>query len=356
MHHQDQGQGGPAHQGSDLDDTHGHSLNMSEDDDGSYSGSSYSGSIDGTSPAVIAQVSELLNFVYGKTSVPAQIDRVSTIMRAYEGREVVLLELLETKALIKANSGGETMPGDTGGEVGMDGLPTSGEDMINPANNAAERNGAQEGGIPVSLGPNKTALVSPVAPSSGNINRNIILNHDAPDDISSVSGNSSARFGTHTAGGHVGVAQAAVAAAKENVRNLSVQNNGGGRDVNFQANFDKMSAPSVKPSTPTNSGIGIGSAGVRASPRDNPFHSSQPVQRTPRMGQGMAQQSPGNMSQQSGNFFPPHGVSSRGSFSSAQGTPSSGKKKGLFRGIFGKKKDKSGLLEGSGLSRDDSSI
>ncbi|CAJ1960933.1 unnamed protein product [Cylindrotheca closterium] len=59
--------------------------------------------IDGTSPAVIAQVSELLNYVYGKTSVPGQIDRVSTIMRAYEGREAVLLELLETKALIKAN-------------------------------------------------------------------------------------------------------------------------------------------------------------------------------------------------------------------------------------------------------------
>jgi len=66
--------------------------------------SEYSGdSIDGTSPAVIAQVSELLNYVYGKTSVPGQIDRVSTIMRAYEGREAVLLELLETKALIKAN-------------------------------------------------------------------------------------------------------------------------------------------------------------------------------------------------------------------------------------------------------------
>lgn len=62
-----------------------------------------SDSIDGTSPAVIAQVSELLNYVYGKTSVPGQIDRVSTIMRAYEGREAVLLELLETKALIKAN-------------------------------------------------------------------------------------------------------------------------------------------------------------------------------------------------------------------------------------------------------------
>lgn len=70
----------------------------------SESGTDFSGdSIDGTSPAVIAQVSELLNYVYGKTSVPGQIDRVSTIMRAYEGREAVLLELLETKALIKAN-------------------------------------------------------------------------------------------------------------------------------------------------------------------------------------------------------------------------------------------------------------
>ena len=76
-----------------------------DDDSASGSGSDFSGeSIDGTSPAVIAQVSELLNYVYGKTSVPGQIDRVSTIMRAYEGREAVLLELLETKALIKANS------------------------------------------------------------------------------------------------------------------------------------------------------------------------------------------------------------------------------------------------------------
>lgn len=75
-----------------------------EEEERSESGSEYSGdSVDGTSPAVIAQVSELLNYVYGKTSVPGQIDRVSTIMRAYEGREAVLLELLETKALIKAN-------------------------------------------------------------------------------------------------------------------------------------------------------------------------------------------------------------------------------------------------------------
>lgn len=75
-----------------------------EEDEESESESDYSReSVDGTSPAVIAQVSELLNYVYGKTSVPGQIDRVSTIMRAYEGREAVLLELLETKALIKAN-------------------------------------------------------------------------------------------------------------------------------------------------------------------------------------------------------------------------------------------------------------
>ena len=50
------------------------------DDEGSYSdGSSYSGDesdgLDGTSPAIIAQVSELLNYVYGKTSVAGQIDR-----------------------------------------------------------------------------------------------------------------------------------------------------------------------------------------------------------------------------------------------------------------------------------------
>ena len=83
------------------------------DDEDSYSEtSSYTGEsgMDGTSPAMIAQVSELLNYVYGKTSVAGQIDRVSTIMRAYEGREAVLLELLETKALIKANA-------DTTGDV-----------------------------------------------------------------------------------------------------------------------------------------------------------------------------------------------------------------------------------------------
>ncbi|EEC49718.1 predicted protein [Phaeodactylum tricornutum CCAP 1055/1] len=83
----------------DEDEDDDHRAMEDEDDE---SGSEYSNDVDGTSPAVIAQVSELLNYVYGKTSVPGQIDRVSTIMRAYEGREAVLLELLETKALIKA--------------------------------------------------------------------------------------------------------------------------------------------------------------------------------------------------------------------------------------------------------------
>jgi hypothetical protein len=85
--------------------------NETEGEDSAYT-SDYSDSqgMDGTSPAVIAQVSELLNFVYGKTSVTGQIDRVSTIMRAYEGRENVLLELLETKALIKANQADEPPP------------------------------------------------------------------------------------------------------------------------------------------------------------------------------------------------------------------------------------------------------
>jgi hypothetical protein len=94
---------------NDVPSEAGHEDTSSRDrhtEEGSYSeGSSYSGdSLDGTSPAIIAQVSELLNYVYGKTSVAGQIDRVSTIMRAYEGREAVLLELLETKALIKANA------------------------------------------------------------------------------------------------------------------------------------------------------------------------------------------------------------------------------------------------------------
>ncbi len=78
--------------------------NGDNDDHSDYSEESDYDSIDGTSPEVIAQVSELLNYVYGKTTVAGQIDRVSTIMRAYEGREAILLELLETKALLKANN------------------------------------------------------------------------------------------------------------------------------------------------------------------------------------------------------------------------------------------------------------
>lgn len=128
----------------------------------SESGTEFSGdSIDGTSPAVIAQVSELLNYVYGKTSVPGQIDRVSTIMRAYEGREAVLLELLETKALIKANREKEN--------AGQ--LPSFLRNSASAQRNAGNEMPAQEGDVPP---------VTPMA-TQGAIN----------DDISSMSGVSS---------------------------------------------------------------------------------------------------------------------------------------------------------------------
>jgi len=124
----------------------------------SQSGSEYSGDeVDGTSPAVIAQVSELLNYVYGKTSVPGQIDRVSTIMRAYEGREAVLLELLETKALIKANKEKEN----------AENLPS----FLRNSTQMAQKNAEELA--------NELPPVTPMA------------NHAINDDISSMSGVSS---------------------------------------------------------------------------------------------------------------------------------------------------------------------
>jgi hypothetical protein len=132
-----------------------------EGDEESESGSDYSReSVDGTSPAVIAQVSELLNYVYGKTSVPGQIDRVSTIMRAYEGREAVLLELLETKALIKANKEKEN----------ADNLPSF---LRNTQLQQPQQ--AQDEGLP------------PVTPMATQPGHGTVIN----DDISSMSGVSS---------------------------------------------------------------------------------------------------------------------------------------------------------------------
>jgi hypothetical protein len=132
-----------------------------EEEERSETASEYSGeSVDGTSPAVIAQVSELLNYVYGKTSVPGQIDRVSTIMRAYEGREAVLLELLETKALIKANKEKEN----------ADNLPAF---LRNSAQLAQARQSAD--------GDEKLPAVTPMAQVPGGIH----------DDMSSMSGVSS---------------------------------------------------------------------------------------------------------------------------------------------------------------------
>jgi PDZ domain len=141
-----------------------------EQDDGdeaSESGSEYSrDSVDGTSPAVIAQVSELLNYVYGKTSVPGQIDRVSTIMRAYEGREAVLLELLETKALIKANKEKEN----------ADTLPSFLRNSQLTSQAAQQQSDAENNGLP------------PVTPMATNPPQGgTVIN----DDISSMSGVSS---------------------------------------------------------------------------------------------------------------------------------------------------------------------
>ena len=132
-------------------------------------------SVDGTSPAVIAQVSELLNYVYGKTSVPGQIDRVSTIMRAYEGREAVLLELLETKALIKANKEKEN----------ADNLPSF---LRNSHMSQAHKN-AEE------LGHEQTDL-PPVTPMATQPQGGTVIN----DDISSMSGVSSPATERETGG------------------------------------------------------------------------------------------------------------------------------------------------------------
>lgn len=136
-------------------------------DDGAESetGSEYSkDSVDGTSPAVIAQVSELLNYVYGKTSVPGQIDRVSTIMRAYEGREAVLLELLETKALIKANKEKEN----------AENLPSF---LRNTQMSQAQKNAEEL----------EAGELPPVTPMATQARTGTVIN----DDISSMSGVSS---------------------------------------------------------------------------------------------------------------------------------------------------------------------
>lgn len=169
----------------DQDDEHDHNVEVTNhdwpaketkeqdegDEDVSESGSDYSrDSVDGTSPAVIAQVSELLNYVYGKTSVPGQIDRVSTIMRAYEGREAVLLELLETKALIKANKEKEN----------ADNLPSF---LRNSQLTQAQKDASE-----AHNNNNTTSGLPPVTPMATNPEQGgTVIN----DDISSMSGVSS---------------------------------------------------------------------------------------------------------------------------------------------------------------------
>ena len=53
---------------------------------------------------VHAKVSKLVTFVYGQVSATEHKARLTTILRAYSGRELVLLKLLETKAEVKIDS------------------------------------------------------------------------------------------------------------------------------------------------------------------------------------------------------------------------------------------------------------
>lgn len=145
---------------------------------GSVSGSDDSGdyeSIDGTSPEVIAQVSELLNYVYGKTTVAGQIDRVSTIMRAYEGREAILLELLETKALMKANNekdGQENLP---------DFLRNNPEFQKNINVVTASSPTSKPSATPASP-MNKTPITQPMKSPMGNISNTVNGNVSSPQN------------------------------------------------------------------------------------------------------------------------------------------------------------------------------
>lgn len=167
------------------------------DDEDSYSdGSSYTGDsgMDGTSPAIIAQVSELLNYVYGKTSVAGQIDRVSTIMRAYEGREPVLLELLETKALIKANA-------DTNGDVSEipqsvrenPGLNTNSDSGMSPI--AAESPASQQAPMPVVNTPTAASYSKPISPPTVKSPKNLNSPSEATTESSKSKKKKKGMFG-----------------------------------------------------------------------------------------------------------------------------------------------------------------
>ncbi|GKY99849.1 hypothetical protein MPSEU_000938600 [Mayamaea pseudoterrestris] len=52
-------------------------------------------------PHQVAKVKRLVNFVYGKTSVQEEEDRVSKLFKAYEHKEALLIKVLETKVLLK---------------------------------------------------------------------------------------------------------------------------------------------------------------------------------------------------------------------------------------------------------------
>jgi hypothetical protein len=224
-------------------------------DDASETGSEYShDSVDGTSPAVIAQVSELLNYVYGKTSVPGQIDRVSTIMRAYEGREAVLLELLETKALIKANKEKEN----------AEALPLFLRNTPLSTQATQQQTDAGDQGLPP---------VTPMATSTQQ--GGTVIN----DDISSMSGVSSPAAGAEFVEQH---------------------------EVEAPPHMQAMQLLHLKESE------------------------SSPMKETPKLNSSISS----SAASRSSSRLPP-------------ATPDKRKKKGLFGGLFGKKKTKDSVASGS---------
>jgi hypothetical protein len=79
-----------------------------------------------------------------------QINRVSTIMRAYEGQEAVLLELLETKAPIKSNADSNRGKADT---------PMSLRNSPGLNNSGSNLKGQESGGVASGNAPNDGSTV-----------------------------------------------------------------------------------------------------------------------------------------------------------------------------------------------------
>ena len=52
----------------------------------------------------VVKITKLVNYVYGETTKKDHEGRISTILKAYAGRELILLKLLETKKEVKKDT------------------------------------------------------------------------------------------------------------------------------------------------------------------------------------------------------------------------------------------------------------